>query len=311
MNMTTRFRKMLEKSREEIVIGIGAHTPLYAIIAEKVGAKLIYMSGACVSMEKGYPDVGLITMTEMVENLRNIAYITNTPVFADADNGYGNAINVMRTVKAYIRAGAAGCHIEDQVTPKRCGHLKGKVTISKEEMIGKIKAAKKVIMEEDPDFVLVARTDARGAVGGGIDETIKRVKLYAEAGADVVFPDALLTKEEIKQVVKEANTPILFHPTGVSPRLSIDECKELGVAIVIYPLASLHVAAVAVWNYLHDLVRKGTQAQIEFEEEIKKHPLKDLRKLFELTGLNEVQKYEKLFLPERDFTLRYEKSIGL
>ncbi|MEM3551285.1 MAG: isocitrate lyase/PEP mutase family protein [Candidatus Bathyarchaeia archaeon] len=314
-SMTAKFRKMLDNYRKKMIVAAGAHNPLFARIAEAVGFEAIYMSGGCTSMERiGWADVNLITATEIIQNAKYITDVVNVPVIADADNGYGNAINVMRTVRDYIRAGVAAIHIEDQVMPKRCGMLKGKMVISMEEMIGKIKAAKKVIQDEDPNFVLIARTDARNAVGGGLDEAIKRMKAYGEAGADVVFADAIgmeKGKAEIERAVKEVGVPMLYHPSGVQPRLSLEECHEMGIAIVVYPGSSLEPAAIAVWDYLQELKKKGTQAQIEFENKYKNHPLFGLKTLFNFTGYNKIQEYEKEFLPPEEVKLRYEKSIGL
>ena len=312
MRPTTRLRKMLERYEEEPIVAVGAQNPLYARIAVAAGFNVVYMPGSCVSMEKiGWADVNLITATEVIERARRITSVIDVPLIADADNGYGNAINVMRTVREFIRAGVAGIHIEDQVLPKRCGHLRGKLLISKEEMVGKIKAAKKVIAEEDPDFVLIARTDARTAVGGGMDEVIERLRAYVRAGADVVFPDALLSKEEVERVVREVGAPVLYNVLGLSPRLSIEECKEIGIAIVIYPFASFLPAITAVWDFLHELKEKGTQAFVELEEALREHPLGNLRVIFNFTGYREIQEYEREFLPPEEVRLRYEKSIGL
>ncbi|MEM3550398.1 MAG: isocitrate lyase/PEP mutase family protein [Candidatus Bathyarchaeia archaeon] len=312
--MTKRFREMLENYKNKLIVAPGAHNPLYARIAEKAGFEAVYVSGACTSMERiGWCDVNLITATEIIQNSKYIVDVVNVPVISDADNGYGNAINVMRTTRDYIRAGVSAIHIEDQVMPKRCGMLKGKMVISREEMIGKIKAAKKVIEEEDPDFVLIARTDARNAVGGGLDEAIERMNAYAEAGADVVFADAIGIQEgmkEIERVIKEVKAPMLYHPSGPSPRLSLEECQKLGFAIVVFPGASLDISAIAVWDYLHELKKKGTQAQVDFEERCKGHPLFGIRTIFEFTGYKQIQEYEKLYLPPEEVALRYQKSLG-
>ncbi|MHA1595574.1 MAG: isocitrate lyase/PEP mutase family protein [Candidatus Baldrarchaeia archaeon] len=312
LSPSARLRKLLEDREHNPLIVVGAHNALFAKLAEMAGFKAVYVSGACTSLERyGLPDIGLITATEMVENVRCITAATKLPVIADAETGYGNAINVMRTVREYIRAGVAALHIEDQVQPKRCGHLKGKMLISIEEMVGKIKAAKRVIKEEDDNIILVARTDARNAVGGGLEEVIKRLKAYVAAGADVVCSDVLLSKEEIRRVVKEVKAPVAYHPTGLSPRLSIEECKKLGVVSVVFPITPLQVEAVAVWNFYQELIKKGTQAQIEIEEKIKEHPLGTLVKLFEVGGLSKFLEYEKEYLPKEEVMLKYEKSFGL
>ena len=169
----------------------------------------------------------------------------------------------------------------------------------------------KIIKEENPDFILIARTDVRGVSGGTMDQVIKRLKAYREAGADIVFADGLVSKEELERIWKEIGAPTLFHPTAISPRLTLEECQEIGVGLLIYPFASIHVMAVAVWDYLIKLKNNNTRTQIEFEDKIKDHTLKDIRKLFEMGGLNELQEYEKQFIPEEEIKLRYHKSIGL
>ena len=312
MKTTKVLRKRLENWKQKPIVAPGVHDPYCARIAERLGFDTLYMSGACTSMSRlGMADFGLATATEVQNNARSITSITELPLIADSDNGYGNALNTMRTVKDYIRAGVAGIHIEDQVLPKRCGHLKGKMVVSQDEMVGKIKAAKKVIGEEDPDFVLIARTDARGALGGGLDDAVKRLKACHRAGADLVFADGLLTKEELETICRETRAPTVFHPTAISPRLSVEEAHEMGVALMLYPFASFHAMAVAAWDFLSDLKKEGTSAQVRFEETNKKHPLSDVRKLFDLGGLEEFQEYEREFLPPQEVMARYDRSVGL
>ncbi len=165
--------------------------------------------------------------------------------------------------------------------------------------------------EEDPDFVLIARTDARAVSGEGLEGAIKRLKAYYKAGADLVFADALLSEEELKRVGKEVGAPTVFHPTAISPRLTAKECHEIGVGMLIYPFASLHAMSVEVWDFLAQLKKQDTRAQVEFERKNKKHPLRDVKKLFELSGLSEFQNYEKEFLPPEVLEAKYGKSIGM
>ena len=174
-----------------------------------------------------------------------------------------------------------------------------------------IRSAKKVINEEDPEFILIARTDSRGIAGGTMKNVIDRLKSYHDAGADVVFADGLLSKEELRIIWEKIKAPTLFHPTAISPRLSKKECQEIGVGLLIYPFASIHIMATAVWDYLTRLKEMDTEAQIEFEQRIDSHPLRDIRKLFDLGGLNELQNYEKEFLPKKETISRYKQSIGL
>jgi 2-methylisocitrate lyase-like PEP mutase family enzyme len=313
MKTTRVLRKKLNNWKQKPIVAPGVHDPYCARIAEKLGFDTLYMGGAATSMSKlGLADFGLATATEVQANARYITSITDLPLIADSDNGYGNALNTMRTVKDYIRAGVAGIHIEDQVIPKRCGHLKGKMVVSLDEMVGKIRAAKKVIKEEDPDFVLIARTDARGAVGGGLDDAVERLKACYRAGADLVFADGLTSKKELETICSETGAPTVFHPTAISPRLSVEECHEMGVALMIYPFASLHASAVAVWDFLAQLKKEGTRAQVKFEQKNGDHPLSDLRKLFDLGGLRELQAYEKEFIPAEEVKAKYGKqTVGI
>ncbi len=303
---------MVENCREKIIIAPGVHDPLSARIVERLGFDVIYMGGAATSLGMlGFADFGLTTATEIQMNARHIADVTSLPLVADSDNGYGNAVNVVRTVRDYIRAGAAGIHIEDQVLPKRCGHLKGKRVISLEEMVGKVRAARKVIKEEDPNFVLIARTDARGAAGGGIDSAITRLRAYREAGADMVFADALISRAELERLGKEVDAPTVYHPTAISPRLSAKECHDIGVGMIIYPFASVHASAVATWEFFTRLKIEDTKAQVGFEKKYKNHPLSNVRKLFELGGLDELEGFERRYLPADEIEARYKHSIGM
>ncbi|MBI3023669.1 MAG: isocitrate lyase/PEP mutase family protein [Thaumarchaeota archaeon] len=312
MKPTRILRKMVDNWERKMIVAPGVHDPFCARIAEKLGFDVLYMSGAATSMSRlGYADFGLATATESQMNAKSITSITDLPLVADSDNGYGNALNTMRTVRDFVRIGVAGIHIEDQVIPKRCGHLKGKMVIPLNEMVGKIMAAREVIKEEDSDFVLIARTDARAVPGEGLEGAIKRLKAYYKAGADLVFADALLSKEELKRVGKEVGAPTVYHPTAISPRLTAKECQEVGVGMLIYPFASVHAMSVAVWDFMAQLKKQDTRAQVEFERRNNKHPLGDVKKLFELGGLRELQNYEKEFLPPEVLEARYGKSIGM
>ena len=312
MRSSKALRKMLDNWKQKAILAPGVHDPLSARIVERLGFDVVYMGGAATSLGKlGMADFGLATATENIENARSITRVTSLPLVADMDNGYGNALNTMRTLKDCIRAGVAGAHIEDQVLPKRCGHLKGKRVIPLDEMVGKVRAARRVIEEEDPDFVLIARSDARGAAGEGLESAIKRLRAYHAAGADMVFADGLLSKNELERVGRETGAPTVFHPTAISPRLSLRECNEAGSGMVIYPFASVHAAAVAAWEFLAALKEKDTRAQVEFERRYRKHPLSDLRRLFDLGGLEELQTLEREFLPAKEVRERYRESIGL
>ena len=205
----------------------------------------------------GMPDAGLATMTEMHLNARYIAGAVSVPVIADADNGYGNAINVIRTVREYVGTGVAGIHIEDQAIPKRCGHVAGRQVIPIEEAVGKYRAAAQARDEADPDFVLIARTDARGAHGGSLDEAIRRANAYLEAGADMAFVEGPTSVDEVRRICREVKGPIFYNQTGVSPRLSQAQMQELGIAIAILPGAALRATVKAVY----DLARSTPRAR--------------------------------------------------
>src|SRR5678816_2858786 len=222
MRQTTRLRELLRSGRSLLVPG--CYNALSARILAEVGFPAVYMTGYGTSLSLlGMPDAGLATMTEMHLNARYIAGAVSVPVIADADNGYGNAINVIRTVREYVGTGVAGIHIEDQAIPKRCGHVAGRQVIPIEEAAGKYRAAAQARDEADPDFILIARTDARGAHGGSLDEAIRRANAYLEAGADMAFVEGPTSVDEVRRICREVKGPIFYNQTGVSPRFTLDE----------------------------------------------------------------------------------------
>src|ERR671935_1123335 len=184
-SMGGKFRQLL--AEEDYLFTGGIYSPLDAQIAERVGMKSIYMSGYSLAMANGWPDMGFLTMSEMTRTASMIASAVDIPIIADADDGYGNALSTMRTVAEYMKTGVAGIHLEDQQFPKRCGHIAGKTIVSREEALGKFRAAVDVRNRLDPDFVLIARTDSYGAVGGSLEEAIWRGRAYADAGVDLVW----------------------------------------------------------------------------------------------------------------------------
>lgn len=216
--------------------------------------------GGTVNTLTGFPDNGLITLTEMTMNAKYITQVTSIPVLSDADTGYGNAVNVMRTIWEFERAGVAGIHIEDQVAPKRCGHIEGKEVVSVEEMVGKIRAA--CAARNDPDFVIIARTDSRAVLG--FDEGVRRGRAYFEAGSDVVFPEALENEEEFREYAKTVKGPLLANMTefGKSPNLTAQQLEEMGYKIVIFPATAMRIALKAIWEFLTALKKKGTQKDL-------------------------------------------------
>ena len=237
-SMSRKFRELLALDR--VLVKPGAHNALSAKIIEAAGFESCGVSGYAVSATLlGKPDVGLVTADEMVMMSRYIAAAVDIPAIADADTGYGNAINVIRTVEDFIRAGVAGIHIEDQFAPKRCGHVAGKQIVPIEEAVGKYRAAAITRDEIDPDFVLIARTDARGVAGGSVADVIERGKAYLDAGVDMIFPEGLSSKEEIAEVCAALQCPIHYNRTGVSPMLTLDELNDMKIA-KDHPVGNIH-----------------------------------------------------------------------
>jgi 2-methylisocitrate lyase-like PEP mutase family enzyme len=225
--MGRRFRQLLQD--EDYVFTGGVYSPLDAQIAQRVGLKAVYMSGYSVAMASGWPDMGFLTMTEMTRTASMIAGAGGIPVIADADDGYGNALSTMRTVQEYIKTGVDGVHLEDQRFPKRCGHIAGKTVVSREEAVGKFRAAVDVRDRLDPDFVLVARTDDYGAVGGSLEEAIRRGRDYADAGVDLVGNSTPAVRTREGCVLAWSIQAAQFHERILLQLLSASELAELPV----------------------------------------------------------------------------------
>ena len=252
-----RLRELL--ANPQPVVAPGAYDALSARLVEQAGFDVVYMTGFGTSASLlGRPDVGLLSGAEMVDHVRRIVDAVERPVIADADTGYGNAINVVRTVRAYEQAGVSGLHLEDQVMPKKCGHMSGKAVIPTAEMVGKIRAA--VDARRDPDLVLIARTDA--AAVHGLDEAISRARAFAAAGADVLFVEAPTSEDDIARVATELAgvAPLVFNwaEGGRTPPMSLERITELGFSLVIYPIATLLAATAGVRSVLETLKRDGT-----------------------------------------------------
>src|SRR6202048_4523325 len=225
---------------------------------ERVGFDAVYISGAgMANATAGVPDIGLLTLTEVVQLAGYVARAVKIPAIVDADTGFGGAENVARTIQQLEAAGLAGCHIEDQEFPKRCGHLAGKKIVDLEEMVEKIKAA--VAARRDPDFFIIARTDARATEG--FDGAVERAGQYLAAGADAIFPEALQTAEEFRDFAKEIDLPLLANMTefGKSPLLSFQELADFGYRIVIFPQSAFRVSMKASEEFLRALKSAGTQ----------------------------------------------------
>jgi 2-methylisocitrate lyase-like PEP mutase family enzyme len=232
-----RLRELI--SRPDVACAPGVYDALSARLAEAGGADVLYMTGFGVAAARlGRPDVGLLTMTEMAQQAAAIANAVDVPLIADADTGYGNPINVIRTIQTYEQAGVAGIQLEDQTWPKKCGHMADKSVIAAEEMARKIEAA--VEARENPDTVIIARTDAIAPIG--YDEAIRRARMYRDAGADVLFVEALRSEEQMRQARADLNgVDLLFNwvEGGKSPTPSTQELEELGFALAIYPISGL------------------------------------------------------------------------
>jgi methylisocitrate lyase len=255
MKTTTKLRQLIREPG--IIVAPGAYDCLTAKLVERAGFTAVYMTGAGTALTRlGKPDLGFATLSEMVANAAAMASTVSIPLIADADTGYGGALNVYRTVREYERAGIAALHIEDQVFPKRCGHLDGKQVVPIEEMVIKLRAAVEARIDED--FVLIARTDALAVTG--FDDTLQRCHAYAEAGADVLFVEALRTREEIARVASEVEVPLLFNfvEHGKSPLLPADELQRLGFKMVIFPGSIMLAVLPLVYQILGEIRRHGT-----------------------------------------------------
>lgn len=238
----------------------GAFSPLIAKEIERIGFDGVYISGAVISADLGLPDIGLTTLSEVSARGHQIARATDLPCVIDADTGFGEPMNVARTIRIFEDMGIAACHIEDQVNPKRCGHLDHKSVVPTDVMIQRLKAASGA--RRDKNFIIIARTDARAIEG--LDATIERAKAYAGAGADVIFPEALQDNREFEKFRASTSLPLLANMTefGKSPLLSASELDGLGYNIVIYPVTSLRLAIKAASDGLRTIRETGTQRQI-------------------------------------------------
>jgi len=281
MKRTTRLREMINSP--EILSAPGAYDAFSAKLVERAGFRAVYMSGFAVAASAvGLPDIGLVTMTEMVSNARHMADAVSVPVIADADTGYGNHLNVMRTVEEYERAGIAAVQIEDQVSPKRCGHMEGHKLIPAEEMAAKIRAA--VRARKDPELVLIARTDAISAEG--FDEAIRRGNLYRQAGADLLFIEAPTAVEQLARIPKLINGPTLVNLAPKTPYLHVQEYERMGYALVIYPPLSITCVYAALKEKLAELRvegmnKDGGHGGVPFDELVNFLGLAEYRKVEE------------------------------
>lgn len=275
MSAGTELRKLINQDR--LLVAPGAYDCITARLIVRAGFPAVYMTGAGTAATLGFPDYGLITMTEMVDNARRIAGVVDVPVIADADTGYGNELNVVRTIRAYSRAGVAGVHLEDQTFPKRCGHLAGKTLVPLAEYVSKISAAANERL--DPDFVIIARTDARAVEG--FDAAIERANRALEAGADVAFVEAPETIEEVKAVPRLVNGPCLMNYVhkGRTPALPLSDVEAFGFKLAIVPGMLFGTMLSAGMDILEELKTTGRHPH-------QKHDL-DVRERFAMVGATE------------------------
>jgi len=287
---TARLRSLLGSGKA--ILAPGAFNPVSAILIEQAGFEAIYISGAGVAVNNlGYPDIGLTTMSEILETARNVVSVTSLPVVCDIDTGFGNALNVTRTIREFEGAGVAGVQMEDQVIPKKCGHIDGKQLVPRQEMVQKIRAA--VDARRDPNFVLIARTDAVAVEG--LDAAIERALAYKEAGADVTFVEAPRTLEDMRRVTRAVpglHMANMVEKGGRTPILPLEQLRELGFSFVIYPGSTWMAAIKAIQDVLAVLKEDGTTERfasrmIAFNERG--------NELFEVVGLSRYRELERKY----------------
>lgn len=278
--------------RQELIVVPGAYDAFSASLIEQSGFPAVYMSGGCVTHSLiGKPDIGYLSQAEMVMSVRNIAGAVSVPVVADGDNGYGGPLQVMRTIEEYIKAGAAAIQIEDQVTPKRCGFLEGKGLVSKQEAIAKISSAAYARNQLDPDFVIIARTDAIAV--NGIDDAIDRANAYFEAGADVIYVEAPNSKDMFRRIGEEVRCKWLmsvYVQGGVTPLLSGMELKEYGFKFVIHPAATIFAVSKTLQEFLYRFKRDGNTSEC-------------VDMMLDIDGVNRIVKLDELWALEKDFSI--------
>ena len=288
MDKSTLLRKTLKQEKTVLVPGI--YDALSAKIAERVGFNILFHTGyGTAATLLGVPDIGLVSFSEMKERVSNICNAVDVPVIADADTGYGNSLNTMRTVKDYIKSGAAGLILEDQVWPKKCGHMQNKDVISIEEMEGKIKAAVKSRTIEHSDLVIVGRTDSLAVEG--LDNAIARVKTYQKAGADILFIEAPNQIDDLKEINSKIEMPLLLNQIegGQTPIISLEDAQRLGFKIILFPLTSLYASTKAIFDTFTSLMNKQTSTGLE-------------NKLITFDLFNELVNHDEFIKLEKNFS---------
>ncbi len=255
-NMGLELESLIKK---KFLIIPGAHDAISGLLAKKAGFKALYLSGGALSSSLGMPDIGIITMDELVNRTKQIVSVTNLPLIVDGDTGYGEIVNVIRLVRELESVGAAAIQIEDQVLPKKCGHLNGKQIISKQDMMAKIQAAS----EASNNIKIIARTDS--VQTDGIDSAIERAKGYVKSGADIIFPEALTSKQDFKKFSDKIDVPILANMTefGVTPDINVKDLELSGVKMAIWPVSSLRVTLKSVEKFYNKLKKeKNSQSSL-------------------------------------------------
>ena len=287
MSVATRLRELL--AQPDLFVAPGAYDALSARLIAQAGFPAVYMTGfGTAASVLGQPDVGLLTMSEMVSRAAALAAVVgDRPLIADADTGYGNPINVRRTIREYERAGVAAVHIEDQLWPKKCGHMEGKQVIPLDEMVQKIRAA--VDARQDPNFVIIARTDANAVYG--LEDALRRGRAYREAGADVIFIEAPRSIEELRTIAQAfPDVPLLYNwaESGKTPLLSLEEIHALGFKLVIFPVSMLFAATQALLDLLEAL--KQGRTSLAFAER-----MVTFSQFTDQIGLPEIQALERRY----------------
>jgi 2-methylisocitrate lyase-like PEP mutase family enzyme len=274
--------------RNKLLVAPGCFDGLSARLVQEAGFEAAYLSGGAVARSMGIPDIGLVTMSESIERAAQVVSAIKIPIIADADTGYGNAVNLVRTMREFERAGVAAIHIEDQITPKRCGHLDGKEVISLGEMTQKLQAA--LAARSDPDFCIIARTDARGV--NGFDDAIERGQAFAKLGVDAIFVEAPQSEEELEEIPRRIpNIPLLVNvfKGGKTPMLPVERLEKMGYRIAIYPSETQRAAIHAMRNALSTLKREGTTESIDAA-------LTTFKERDQVVDLDGWQKIEKKFM---------------
>jgi len=281
--MNEHLRKDLQKIiRNDGILMPGVFNAITAKIARQAGFKGLYISGAGLNNSAGFPDIGLLTLTEFINQTKYITAAVDLPCICDADTGFGEAVNMGRCVEEFEQIGMAGIHVEDQVFPKRCGHLSGKSLIPAEEMAAKIKAACR--SRRDKNFLIIARTDARSVEG--FDSAVQRADLYIKSGADVIFPEALQSETEFRDFAGAVKTVLMANMTefGVSPLLRFEKLRDMGYGMVIFPMTAFRVMMKACENLYKHLMKNGSQVELLDQMQTRK----------ELYELLEYEKYAEV-----------------